>query len=252
MDFNILHKAKGVLYLTTEQPEFSNVYVAVRKNEKRIFTDDEISNLPFTCSRNIHAKEWQLRQKSTARFTKYLKSKQKTQTILDIGCGNGWFSKEMAIVSKKNYVIGLDVNTKELEQAARIFKHSNLQFIYGNIFEIDSFLEQFDIITLNGSVQYFPDFEELFETLQSFLKPKGEIHIIDSPFYPAHKIADARHRTYAYYTNLGFPEMAKNYHHHEESKIIRFKILYQYKQNIINKVLGRKDSPFPWLRQIKD
>lgn len=251
MEIKALHKANNVLYLTTANAKFSDVYLAVREKEQRIFTDDEISNLPFTSMHNIHAKEWELRQKSTTRFTDYLDTKQEPQTILDIGCGNGWFSKEMAIVAKKNHVIGLDVNTEELEQAARIFTYPNLQFVYGNIFEIDSFDAQFDIITLNGSVQYFPDFKALFNTLLTFLKPNGEIHIIDSPFYPSHKITDAKNRTFSYYSKLGFPEMAENYHHHETKYVSNFDILYKYQKNIINKLLGKKDSPFSWYRFTK-
>ncbi|WP_299887493.1 bifunctional 2-polyprenyl-6-hydroxyphenol methylase/3-demethylubiquinol 3-O-methyltransferase UbiG [uncultured Lacinutrix sp.] len=251
MEINALHKANNVLYLTTVQSQFSNMYIAVREKEQRLFTDEEISNLPYTSIQNVHAKEWKLRQKSTTRFTYYLETKQQPQIILDIGCGNGWFSKEMALVSKKNHIIGLDVNTEELEQASRIFKYSNLQFVYGNIFEIDSFSKQFDIITLNGSVQYFPDFKELFQTLQSFLKPKGEIHIIDSPFYASHKIIEAGNRTLDYYTTLGFPEMAANYHHHEIKYVSNFDVLYKYQRSIINKLLGKKDSPFSWFRYTK-
>jgi len=97
-------------------------------------------------------------------------------------------------------------------------------------------------------VQYFPDFKLLLSNLKSFLKPQGEIHIIDSPFYKQNEIADAKQRTITYYTDLGFPEMASNYFHHLKSAIQDFEVLYKPKNRFFSKILSRKESPFYWLR----
>jgi ubiquinone/menaquinone biosynthesis C-methylase UbiE len=242
MGFETLKQKDNIYYITEEKTFFSDVYIAVRKKENRILSDDRVKLLPY-----LKRNEWPLRIQSTERFINYIAKKDKAIQILDIGCGNGWFSNKIAGVSKKNSIVGLDVNSVELKQATRVFSRENLKFVYGNIFNIKSFFkEQFDIIILNGAVQYFPDFNILLTTLLSFLKYDGEIHIMDSPFYTKENIEDAKTRTVSYYTKLGFPEMASNYFHHTITDIQKFEVLYKYKKNIIDKVLGRKDSPFSW------
>lgn len=64
---------------------------------------------------------------------KILKYLDKNSTVLDVGCGTGGFTIEMAKVCKK--VIGIDISKKQIEQARKytkdtsftnvVFKHSN-------------------------------------------------------------------------------------------------------------------------------
>ncbi|MBC8753034.1 class I SAM-dependent methyltransferase [Kordia sp. YSTF-M3] len=247
MDFSNVTQLQNVYYLTPENPEFSTHYLAVREKENRVLSDAQVRELPY-----LDLYEWPFRVKPTERFTNYIASKNSELKILAIGCGNGWFSNKIAEVSEENQVIGLDVNREELEQAARIFRKKNIQFIYADIFKVsEQFEAQFDIITLNGAIQYFEDFESLMTLLKSYLKPKGEIHIIDSPFYKTDEILSAKERTKTYYTELGVPEMAAHYHAHDLNFVKNFDVLYTYKRNIINKILGKKDSPFSWYRFIK-
>lgn len=246
MDFSNFKNKNNIVILTEIKNEFSDEYLAIRKKENRILTDDEVKILPLTTLLNPNAKEWKVRQKTTNRFIKYLQNNTKKLTILDIGCGNGWFSNKMSEL--EHNVIALDINIQELEQANRVFKNDHLQFVYGVISQTNlPFQNKFDCITLNASIQYFSDFEKLINTLKLFLKPNGEIHILDSPFYDISKIENAKKRTLDYYTKMSFPEMAKYYYHHSKEKIKDFEILYQPKQSILNKILRRNDSPFMWL-----
>ncbi|MBF04131.1 MAG: SAM-dependent methyltransferase [Flavobacterium sp.] len=248
MHLEYLYIQKNVCYLSEKKIEKETAYIAVRAKENRILTDNEVAQLPF-----LKTKEWPTRTKSCSRFISYLTTKNNNLNILDLGCGNGWFSNQLASVSPNHFVIGLDVNSLELEQATRVFKKKNLQFVYGDIFKIPhSFLEKFDIIVLNGVIQYFSDFDIVISTLQSFLKPNGEIHIIDSPFYEKEEIQNAKKRTRDYYTNLGFPEMANHYFHHTYPKISTYKILYKPKKSIYNLIFNRNDSPFLWIAIFKN
>ncbi|WP_028887603.1 methyltransferase domain-containing protein [Tenacibaculum ovolyticum] len=251
MILNLLYTRNGVGYLTEEKEKFELDYIRAREKENRILIDNEVSILPKTFIENPNKKEWELREKSTKRILKYLESKNGGLSILDIGCGNGWFTNKLASISKENKIIGLDVNTEELEQAVRLFGKEKTCYCYGDIFKLDNFEEQFDIIILNASVQYFSDFNELFLLLKSFLKLEGEIHIIDSPFYKKEELFKAKDRTDKYYENLGFPQMTLNYFHHEITKVKDFEILYMQNRSIFHKILKRNDSPFPWLRFVK-
>lgn len=242
LDFSRITQQQGVYYLTPEDAGFSKYYLAVREKEDRILSDSDVRKLPY-----LQRDEWPYRVKSTERFLHYIATKEAPQNILTIGCGNGWFSNKIAEVSTKNKVIGLDVNREELEQAARVFKKENLYFIYADIFKISKECETlFDIITLNGAIQYFEDFEKLITHLKHYLAENGEIHIIDSPFYATEEIEGAKQRTKAYYEDLGVPEMTAHYYHHNREVVSNFDILYSYKRNIIHKILGKKDSPFSW------
>ena len=251
MKFNFLHTKNNIGYLTTPQTEFADVYVDVRQKEGRILSNEQVENLPYISPQNPHYNEWIARQRSTERFLTYLSTKTTALHILDVGCGNGWFTHKMATLSNHLTVVGLDVNPPELEQAHTVFKAENLQYVYADIFEgQEHFKQQYDLITLNACVQYFEDFKALFSVLKSFIKPKGEIHILDSFFYPENEIVNAKKRTFQYYESLGFPEMASNYFHHSLNSIADFDVLYRPKNGIFQKLFRKKDTPFMWLQYI--
>jgi hypothetical protein len=79
------------------------------------------------------------------------------------------------------------------------------------------------------------------------LKPGGEIHIIDSPFYSNSEINAAKHRSRIYYEEAGFPAMADCYFHHslQELKQFRPSVLYN-PENLFNRFKKIK-LPFYWL-----
>jgi ubiquinone/menaquinone biosynthesis C-methylase UbiE len=244
--------SKQVIYLTKEIPFFSEKYIKVRALENRVLSDSQVKQLPFISKDHPHYNEWQLRQQSTQRFIKYLEQKKESLTLLDIGCGNGWFTHKMAAVNTQNIVDGLDINKLELEQAVRVFRQKNCTFYYGDLFKIDdAFNKKYDIITLNASVQYFKNFETLLAKLLTFLSPKGEIHILDSPFYKFQEIEAAKKRTQEYYKKMGIPEMSEFYFHHPIEVLKDFDILYTPKKSIFKKILKKQTSPFYWVRYIK-
>ncbi|MFC4721293.1 class I SAM-dependent methyltransferase [Geojedonia litorea] len=252
MNFQSLYKLNDVVCLTEKKVKANNLYIEVRKNENRVLEDSIVVKLPNINPSNPHAEEWKLRKITAIRFIDYLKSKPQNISILDIGCGNGWFTHLMAEVPNCKNIIGLDINTFELEQAARVFKKHNLKFIYADIFKVPSeFNTKFDIITLNATIQYFKDFNETISLLISFLKIHGELHLLDSPFYKKSKLKSAKHRTLNYYTRLGYPEMANYYHHHCFDDLVDFEIIYEPKRVTWRRLIGKRKSPFLWAKKTK-
>ena len=76
---------------------------------------------------------------------------------MELGCGNGWLTHHLAMI-KNSYVVGVDINRFELEQAARVFNNfNNHKFFYADVFADYFKLGDFDIILLAGSIQYFKD-----------------------------------------------------------------------------------------------
>lgn len=231
--------------------EFEKVYTDLRKKEGRMYTDEEVARLPVIARSHMHFKEWQMRKQSCDRLVKYLEKKNEAGRpfkLLEAGCGNGWLSHQLAVIPGIT-VIGSDINFVELQQAGRVFSEIlNLHFIYGNI-EADLFGEkQFDAVIFAASIQYFPDLASTINKALRLLKPGGEIHVLDSPFYAVRERRAAKQRSVIYYESIGFPEMAEAYFHHciEELAGFDHKFLYD-PDSLYHKLLPNKNI-FPWIR----
>lgn len=244
----------GIYIASSTDKEFESLYLKVRDKEKRIYSDTEVSNLPIVSATNQHFDEWELRKITTDRFVSYLHNISGNINLLDIGCGNGWFSAKIAKKESIN-IYALDINRSELEQAARVFNYNNINFIYGNIFNNIFDENYFKLITLNSSLQYFDDFETLVNRLFYYLKEDGEIHILDTPFYRPTELSEAQERTKVYYKSLGYIEMSKYYFHHSYEEIEKFNFSILFNPNSlmtrIKKSLNNKVSPFPWIKIVK-
>lgn len=241
----------GVIHLTEVDTAFENLYLQVRRKEKRIYPDDELKLLPYASQRNPHYTEWQLRTKSFLRFKSYLSKKKTKLKILDLGCGNCWFAGQITKELEHDFYC-VDINLFELEQGARVFNSPNLRFVYADIFKANFPASIFDIVILNSSLQYFNSIPLLIKELFYISKPYGEVHIIDTPFYDKSQINFAKNRTLKHYMSIGHQEMANKYFHHslDELKYFNNKIIYnpQSLQNKIFSFILEKDSPFPWIK----
>ncbi|MGB1319089.1 MAG: class I SAM-dependent methyltransferase, partial [Flavobacteriales bacterium] len=203
---------------------------------------------PQTPNNYRHCEEWKLREFTANRALSYFQQK-KFETVLDLGCGNGWFTN--ALANNSNQVVGLDMNMHELKQASRVFGKPGLSFCYADVFTSGLPKGTFSLVTINAAIQYFSNLEALINRLLDLLTPDGEIHILDSPLYKPHEVASAQKRTEHYFTEIGFPEMAENYFHHSENVFQNFNYEVLFKPNQLkNKVtrkLGFSTSPFPWI-----
>jgi len=225
---------------------FQKLYIAIREKECRLYTDEQVAQLPFIESSHVHSTEWRIRRRSASRLLNYLGKKKRELTILETGCGNGWLSGRLSDMAGSS-VTGIDVNESELNQAKRVFgDRTNIHFLIGDIRDVPSD-KKFDIIIFAASIQYFPSFHLVVANALSILNPGGEIHILDSPFYRVTEIEDAERRSEIYYRSIGFGDMAKFYFHHSDEALdnYHYKILYNPFRPV-NRLLRRKD-PFPWI-----
>jgi len=112
----------GIYFLSEINNTFESIYLALRENEKRVCSDKEVKLLPNTSSSNQHKEEWKLRKQSLNRFISLVQKLNGKLNLLDVGCGNGWFSANIAKKESIN-VYALDVNKIELEQALYLRKY---------------------------------------------------------------------------------------------------------------------------------
>src|SRR6202008_1116659 len=84
----------------------------------------------------------------------------------------------------------------------------------------------FDHIIFAASAQYFSTLKEVIAIALGKLRSQGEIHIIDTAFYPSAEIAAAKKRSADHFKKLGFPEMSNFYFHHtmEDLQLFRHEI----------------------------
>lgn len=231
---------------------FERNYIDLRKRENRVYPDEVVRNLPEFKGSMALEKEWMIRKITMKKLIGYFEKKGGL-TVLELGCGNGWLSHQLAR-SLDADVAGLDVNQTELKQGAALFGDCpNLSFIEGDIFTIDIKKILFDAILLAGSVQYFPDFTGLIRRLLELLNPLGEIHIVDSPIYGSVKEAkEAKKRSVQYFSSQGVPAMDDYYFHHHLPEVhgARHAILHDpgsLRSVLTRKILKRPQMVFPWV-----
>ncbi|MDB4925138.1 bifunctional 2-polyprenyl-6-hydroxyphenol methylase/3-demethylubiquinol 3-O-methyltransferase UbiG [Mucilaginibacter sp.] len=235
---------KDIAKKQSKKPEtgFEELYIAVRRHEKKVYTDDQLKALPDF---DIHSHEWEIRKQSSGRLLTYLRKKHKHLNILEIGCGNGWLSAKMANIPNTN-VTGLDINRTEISQARRVFKKTNLQFVYDDFNDIMFDKVRFDVIVLAASLQYFSSIVTVLQKALNILNRGGEIHIIDTLFYDPPEVGKAAGRCRDYYNDMGIPEMADHYFHHTISGFwgFNYRVLFN-PGNILNRIF--KKEPFYWI-----
>jgi ubiquinone/menaquinone biosynthesis C-methylase UbiE len=226
---------------------FANKYISLRKKEGRLYSDAEVLNLPSISSLHAHYKEWLIRKRSCIKILQYIKQKKPTQNILEVGCGNGWLAAQLATATNGE-VIGLDINDTELKQAGKLFGNiQNLSFINADLNTEILLDKKFDMIIFAASIQYFESAKKILNIALEHLTLQGEIHILDTKFYPLHEAILAQQRTKQYFGSIGFPEMTDRYFHHtlDELSEFQYKILYN-PSSWLNKIALNK-PPFYWI-----
>ena len=230
---------------------FEKKYIQVRALESRLYTDEELVHLPEIGAAHPRLREWQLRKQSARRLVHYISRKRTNLDILEVGCGNGWLTHQLAEIPGTK-VTGVDINFTELQQAARVFSNDpNLRFIHGDI--RSGLLEErrFDLILFAATLEHFPSAKKIHHLCLFHLNRGGEIHILDTRFCKAEEVKMEERRTLAYYTSFGYPEMADYYFHHCIDDLRPFHHMLLHNPNSMKSRIWGTRSPFPWIR-IKD
>lgn len=244
-------KSQQGLFLqhTFAPPEFVGHYLALREEEGRLLPDSIVAELPSVPGDHPRRAEWLVRRRSAERLVRFLE-KKRVHRVMEIGCGNGWLASYLCNALAAD-CCGVDVNERELEQAAKIFSHDgNPSFVCGDIHSPVFDDCKADVIVLASVIQYFPNVHELVSLLIDRLNPRGEIHIIDSPIYSEHEVDGAKKRSQEYFGLNGHAEMREYYHHHTWRSFQQrsYAVLHD-PSSVVGKIkrMFAKASPFPWV-----
>ena len=100
--------------------------------------------------------------------------------VLDVGCGTGAISKGIAAkVGEEGKVVGID-NTEAFINSGKETYGSvrNLELIHADLFQFKT-EEKFDLVVAARVLQWLSNPKEALKKLGSFLKPGGQISILD-------------------------------------------------------------------------
>jgi ubiquinone/menaquinone biosynthesis C-methylase UbiE len=105
---------------------------------------------------------------------------KKGMTVLDVGCGTGSISKDIAnIVGDYGKVIGIDNTLKFIESGKETYKNTqNLYLIHSDLFDFET-NEKFDLIVSARTLQWLSNPKEALLKMKSLLNPNGIISILD-------------------------------------------------------------------------
>lgn len=96
------------------------------------------------------------------------------EVILDVGCGDGKITAEIASRLNNGSVVGIDQSSEMIELAQKRYRLSNLQFQQIDASQIE-YEELFDIIFSNAALHWIRDHSNLLERFFRSLKPKGRL-----------------------------------------------------------------------------
>lgn len=109
---------------------------------------------------------------------------EKPFTFLDVGCGNGWVVRKIALLENCKKSIGIDKSKKMISQAKKISDNKE-QFFYTDI-ESYKTRQKFDYIFSMESLYYVDSIEKALKKIHVFLNPGGQF-VCGTDFYSDNK-----------------------------------------------------------------
>jgi 2-polyprenyl-3-methyl-5-hydroxy-6-metoxy-1,4-benzoquinol methylase len=101
------------------------------------------------------------------------------ESVLDIGCGNGFLTSDIA-TSTSGRVVGVDKNAANIEFARAHYAAENTEFVCGDVTS-DMRLGEFDVVVLSNVLEHLPDRVRFLQKIQEAARPSE--FLIRVPMY---------------------------------------------------------------------
>jgi len=103
--------------------------------------------------------------------------REKVLDILDVGCAQATLALQLAEAGHR--VMAIDLRQEFLEYAARRYEHGNIDFVQGNVLEVE-LSRTFDLVFANQLIEHLVYPMEMVERLKIVLKPGGRL-VVTTP-----------------------------------------------------------------------
>lgn len=94
------------------------------------------------------------------------------ERILDLGCGDGGITAQLAELVPDGLVIGIDASQGMIDSARQTYKAENLKFDLMDINALD-FEDEFDVVFSNATLHWVKDHNNLLANVHKSLKADG-------------------------------------------------------------------------------
>lgn len=94
------------------------------------------------------------------------------ERILDLGCGDGSITSQLAQLVPDGSVVGIDASRNMIDAAVKTHRAQNLRFNLVDINEI-SFEDEFDIVFSNATLNWIKDHKKLLSNVYTAMKADG-------------------------------------------------------------------------------
>ncbi|KAI1503735.1 methyltransferase type 11 [Biscogniauxia marginata] len=109
----------------------------------------------------------------------------KGQSVLDLGCGFGWFSR-YAREQGATFVRAIDLSENMLEKARSMTKDDNIEFQKADLDRLKLPESQYDAVFSSLTLHYLVNLPELVQEIAESLKPSGRlVYSIEHPIFTA-------------------------------------------------------------------
>lgn len=128
------------------------------------------------------AKEYQKSSSAQQKWAKELIKKMDlngSEKMLDMGCGDGKITSEIATHLEKGCILGIDSSEDMIKLAKETFpesEQSNLKFKVKDFQDLN-YKEEFDLIFSNAALHWVKDHSQILKSIKRSLKPDGKILI---------------------------------------------------------------------------
>jgi len=101
------------------------------------------------------------------------------ERVLDIGCGSGKTTSEIAARVPRGRVVGIDASSKMITFAAEhaaTSTHSNLEFVVADARQL-TFKQEFDLVVSFNALHWIPEQALALESIRAAIKPVGVVQL---------------------------------------------------------------------------
>lgn len=128
----------------------------------------------------IYDQRWHTYLTNTLQFLKQWIAISKTDYILDVGCGTGYFEQLLLTENAQQSVVGVDISTEMLKIAKQKFSfHPNYQFHQTSVNNLPFDNGYFDLVVSASAFHYFEQPQIALLEMKRVVKPQGKIIILD-------------------------------------------------------------------------